>query len=609
MSAFDQKPEVQAAAVPVTPAAAAPAPAYQPAAAPANGAGHSVDQFAPITAQAPTGKPSDVKVDPAAVKHANETRGQLADALQGNMQPHLMDDAAIGKLPADQQEAARAKNQAEKDRCDTMNAHLKAMPDEQKKQILDRTKGLTGEALVKEMAAIEAAMQTKNADRALGAYADIAKMAKTDGNGARITPDIMGQLVTGVAAEKHDGGDDRGILGRDNARDAARTVMDMSRDDYRRTQQLLNDAKGDQPEDTQAQQAMILKAVATKRDQVGSMFNVVAPNPGGFSFDKSDVEQFAGAIRGMKKDDLIKETSVRELQQQYANTCAQTTGQITRAEADPMYAMSLVGKNLQWGMQHHIDAGDEQKTLHEATPGAEVRDKETDKARDNVYATLRKMDGERKADPLHADDHDKVTDAQTSALRDLMSGKLEPPPKKGLFDFGTSDAEKKWDEAHKALELVRKHNDGQPDDTMLLKMQNDSRSDAKHKETSVGTTLDSKVSPTNHLDYKTGTGPDGKPIYGEGVAGGKNDKLDAALQDGQTVPISVAKSDGTGGHSMSISDVRENKDGKQYLVQDPWSGKSKWIPERQLQNGDFTDLFGLNEDGGHRKMTDVYVGK
>src|SRR5688500_11429252 len=198
--------------------------------------------------------------------------------------------AAIAAAPKD---AAPQKTQATKEQLEKAEAdrkqleeqlanHCKGLSAEERELILARTNGLAGDALVTEMAAIENAMVDKdgvpraNADRALGAYADVAKLAadaEAKGeHGAHITPEIMSELVTGVAEERAKGEDERGILGRRNAREAAKGLIAMTPENFARTEQLLRDAKTDAdgnplPEaDAAAQQALLLKAVGARRD-------------------------------------------------------------------------------------------------------------------------------------------------------------------------------------------------------------------------------------------------------------------------------------------------------------------------------------------------------
>ncbi|HET7526585.1 MAG TPA: hypothetical protein VFK10_11640, partial [Burkholderiaceae bacterium] len=60
--------------------------------------------------------------------------------------------------------------------------------------------------------------------------------------------------------------------------------------------------------------------------------------------------------------------------------------------------------------------------------------------------------------------------------------------------------------------------------------------------------------------------------------------LDQRLKAGTDVPIRICNADNSGGHFMMISDVRGEGANKKYLVSDPWTGKTAWIKQTELQN-------------------------
>jgi hypothetical protein len=60
--------------------------------------------------------------------------------------------------------------------------------------------------------------------------------------------------------------------------------------------------------------------------------------------------------------------------------------------------------------------------------------------------------------------------------------------------------------------------------------------------------------------------------------------LDNTLKAGTDVPIRICNAAGGGGHFMMISDVRGEGANKKYLISDPWTGKTAWVKQSELQN-------------------------
>lgn len=51
------------------------------------------------------------------------------------------------------------------------------------------------------------------------------------------------------------------------------------------------------------------------------------------------------------------------------------------------------------------------------------------------------------------------------------------------------------------------------------------------------------------------------------------------------------------GHWLLMSDVRGKSPDRQYLVSDPYSGKTGWVREADLQNGNFAQTGATNAAG------------
>jgi len=69
-------------------------------------------------------------------------------------------------------------------------------------------------------------------------------------------------------------------------------------------------------------------------------------------------------------------------------------------------------------------------------------------------------------------------------------------------------------------------------------------------------------------------------------------RIDPLLEGGTDVPIVVAWNNG-GSHSMLITDVRGSGNEREYLVSDPWTGRTDWIKKQNIINGN-TDFFAGN---------------
>ncbi|MGE5184289.1 MAG: hypothetical protein ACM31C_19605 [Acidobacteriota bacterium] len=505
--------------------------------------------------------------------------------------------------------AAEASRDQLHDQIDKLGANLTK---DQKDRILARTKGLSGDDLIKEMGTIENALKGKNADRALATYAELDEMiAKHPEAKDRLNSDTMGMLVTGVASSRTDS--DRGqagILGARQARDSAEALIDMNPDEFAKTQKLLNEA-GKDPSgnpapgaDPAAEQALILKAVASRRDdfkhgliidtinQVAAGTGVVTPN----AKANTDIDQFAKDIRGMKRDDLIQNTTLIDIDdkntsttdpddnkasdtktdndglfQRFDTTCGPTTSQMVRGESDPIYALKL--------RQNHFNDNDpnsefaqEQKKVLEANGGVGVS-RLGDNARTDTNNQLNAMVGSK-----------EISGDQFTAVKQLINGGA----------LGPEDQKK----ANAALDVLRKKNAGHPTDAELTAMKTDAG------KTGAGMVLDPALNaiaaPGTHIDYQ------GKGIAGGSISNSEMGNVDTLLKDGQDVPIRIAGA-GNGGHFMMVSDVRgEPGKDRKYLVSDPWSGATRWVPESDLQSGNFTTKeFQLGQAG----ITHLYGDK
>jgi hypothetical protein len=201
----------------------------------------------------------------------------------------------------------------------------------------------------------------------------------------RVTPDIVHTLTRGVAEPRTQASRGaEGILGQDSATRAARTVANMSDADYRALRANLDNAgmrdgsrvRGSDP---QAERALILESVAAREQQLthrsaGDRLRNAAGLP---SRAMVDVNQYAGDVRGMRRNELIDQSTVLDLrndgrnsalQQRFEDTCVPTSAQIARSEADPIYARQLHQEAIH-SIASNTSIGREQSRLLQAGGG------------------------------------------------------------------------------------------------------------------------------------------------------------------------------------------------------------------------------------------------
>jgi hypothetical protein len=469
-------------------------------------------------------------------------------------------------------------------------------------QILAQCKGLSGDALVEHMRIIEHALKTDNADRALSAYADITKMASEDKkHGDRISTDVLGSLVSGVADRRTES--DRGqegILGAKQAREATEALLKMSDGDYKRTVELMEksgkdaDGKLKQGADAGAEKSLLLQALAARRDDFKNGDAKKAAK------DMDDLAAFAGDIRGTDRKELIRTTTAIDVDdentstlnpsgmttddkradndglfQRYTQACGPTTAQMTKAAADPIYARALHKSGFNDPGQDN-QAAKEQKEILERLGGA-------DGTPDQAISRL----GQKAR-----------TDFSTDSKALLKSGSLSDADFKALRDYadGKDLAKGKEGDLNKALEKMRAANKGHPTEAEMKAMRDNStlkEGDGMYLDDA----LNDHTKPVTHVDYTYHATQDatGK------IKGSEMDTWADKLRDGQDVPLRVGWNSG-GGHFMTCTDVRGKGDARRFLISDPWTGVTAWVPEKSIKDGSWTKTF----DGGPGALTHIY---
>lgn len=478
----------------------------------------------------------------------------------------------------------------------------------------ERLKKLPPKQFDAEIAMMMKHREGPNADRAIATQAKLLEMSQSSPEAkARLTPEVRSALVDAVGYPRNmatfgsnEAIGKAGIMGQQQAEQAAKALVAMPPEQYQQTTELLGKAATGNPvspiADAPTEKSLILKAVAARADRLGANLQDDAAVASGqanateASRAMKEISDFAGDIRGTPKGTLIESTSPLDLNegvnssqvnpnklnegrdfegnndglyQRYQQSCGPTVAQMARAEADPVYARALA-------KDPSLADKDQADMLKKA--GADgPRHRESRQLWDETTETAKKMG--------------LNTDEKFKPVYDLLQG----------------NDQSWWDKSvgEGYLEAIRNQNGGHPTDAEIAKM----RSDGKDGKTQMNldTALNNAASPSTHIQYKSKnvTGSDGPS--NEDLAG-----VDQNLKRGQNVPMRMdVKGEGKTGHFVNITDVRGNEPNRRYLVSDPWSGKTAWVKEGELKNDPGATphwqkrLFGLDPN----RVTDFYVKK
>jgi hypothetical protein len=427
----------------------------------------------------------------------------------------------------------------------------------------------TPEQLKRGVALVKDAWNRPNTGRTVSAATDLARirMSNLRDNG-KLTPDMEDALLRGVADRKSDS--DRGqagILGDAQVRDAASTVYKMNAPDLDTLNGLIADA-GKGPDgkvaagaDVSAERALIMKAVAARKDRLSD------PDVDVSGKAMAEIAAFAKDVRGLNRDELIRTTTALDVQgasnadglaQKYDNTCAPTTGQMLRAEQDPVFARQLNQAGLNSTDPTGPTADDQAWELHASSD------------QNHVAVTRAEV----------ADRTSVVNLINSGAFSASDAALLTKAVSDGGFTPKNDTEKAKFDGALARLRTVR------PDltDDKLARFQEVDRSEGGTS-VQLGVQMGAGQNLVNH-DVK------------QAQLGDALSDVRSKLKDGQAVPIRIGYTVDNGkgqqafdgsGHAMLFSDYRDGK----YLLSDPYSGKTAWVTEDQIKRGTFAQDFGL----------------
>jgi len=508
----------------------------------------------------------------------------------------------------------QAKERAEQMKHVEGTMKLAEVPAEVQTKMMEKLKKLPPAEFDREVAQMQKHLSGPNADRAISTQAKLLELADASPEAkTRLTPDVRAALVDSVGTPRNlaqlgsaEALGQAGIMGQQQAEEAAKGLIAMPAEQYKTTTELLGKAgqatSASPAADAQTEKSLILKAVASRADRLGAnLQDTAAVTSGQANATESaramkEISDFAGDIRGTSKGELIRTTSPLDLDptvnnsmldpqkmnspnsdlqgnndglyQRYLQSCAPTVAQMARAEADPVYARALAKDPT-------LADKDQAKVLKDAG-AVDPRHRESRQLWDNVTDEAKKMGLD--------------TDEKFGPLNNVIAGKDQ-----GWWDESVGKGQ---------LEVLRGRNGGHPTDGEITKMRADG-TDGK-KQMDLDKALNSAAKPSTHVDYTD------KKVAVSGLNDEDLKTADANLKRGQAVPIRMdVKGEGGTGHFVNVSDVRGNSPNRRYLVSDPWSGGTAWVKESELKNDPGATphwqkrLFGLDAN----RVTHLYVAK
>jgi hypothetical protein len=380
--------------------------------------------------------------------------------------------------------------------------------------------------------------------------------------------------------------------------------------------------------DGQAEKALILKAVASRADRLQpSAIDDSLKKIGLISSTQAEkamqeITDFAADVRGMPRDELIRTTTAIDIEkantsnidpdalpadgargtdtrgdndglyQRFEDTCGPTTAQMTRAEADPVFARKLHLDGL-YISDPTTDTAKQQRETLEKPRFFDASDNE-------VFPSSSQLDKFKKDGTLPpgaasveiGNTSTRRADQATTRAREMID-KLDGVPEFAKMAAKKLVAGKDLNFIEKAvanftLGKVREKNDGHPTNEEIKWIQNE-RVKGQKNGMRLEPALHDIASPGTNKKYEAND-------VGTSVSTARLNDVDQRLKNGVDVPIRVSDAGNTGGHFMLMSDVRGKEPDRTYLVSDPYSGRTAWVKEGDLKDNNskwLKDQFGL----------------
>jgi hypothetical protein len=195
-----------------------------------------------------------------------------------------------------------------------------------------------------------------NADRARAAHAGIEALRGDAEHADRLTPEIVASLIGGVATSRGGELGVAGVMGSDQAIEAAEVLLGVDGETYAALAGALTGAG------SQTERALILEAIAARRELllagIGPARDQIVADPFTFAFDGAEpppeardplgeIVGFASDIAGTPREDLLAATSLIARDgtdsptQAWTRSCAATSALYAYAELDPVLALML----------------------------------------------------------------------------------------------------------------------------------------------------------------------------------------------------------------------------------------------------------------------------
>lgn len=454
-------------------------------------------------------------------------------------------------------------------------------------RVLGRIDRLPEAEQAREQALLERVASGPNGPRAVRAYDEISEIAGSSRRAReRLTPELRESLVRGVAEPRTaDRLGQEGILGVHQATTAARALVDMPQARYDRVRDSFARAgqshAASPSADPQAERALMLDAVAARAPQLSRRGSA-----GDAALD--EVTGFASEVRGLPREELIRTTSAIDLDgsrstssvrasdlgragtdtignndglvQRWTDSCGPTSAQIARAELDPVYARRLHREGVSATSTDGALAAEQRATL-EAGHGVAVSREQRGRAMD----ALERIQGAVQGEP--------------QAVRSRLGSYL-----RGEITDTTELAGVAVD-----LDRIRGRTGGRPsaEDLRLIR---EVRRQPAGEGMLADVALDRIAGGAAHSRYAV------RDAGAHGVTSRQADDMARRLQAGDDVGIRICDSSGGSGHFLMMTDVRGEGADRQFLVSDPWSGRTDWVREQDLRTQGthaFESQFGL----------------